>query len=319
MMESLQLQSTANTELSFWAGQAHEYIVQSKAQNTIRAYRSGWASFTSWCRSNSLESLPATPTTVALYIAAQASDHKVATLQQRISAISQAHQAAGHESPTRSLQVRLVLQGARRLKGTAPAQKAPAVVNELRQMVEKIPDTIQGQRDRALLLVGFASACRRSEMVALDAEDLEWGANGVIITIRRSKTDQEGAGRRVAIPFGSRSETCPVKALREWLDSAKITEGAVFRSVDRSGNVFGRLTPQSVPLVVKRYAEMVGLDPSKYAGHSLRSGCVTSAVQAGAPEHLIMRQTGHTSVITLRRYIREADLFGNNAITSIGL
>lgn len=319
MMESLQLQSTANTELSFWAGQAHEYIVQSKAQNTIRAYRSGWASFTSWCRSNSLESLPATPTTVALYIAAQASDHKVATLQQRISAISQAHQAAGHESPTRSLQVRLVLQGARRLKGTASAQKAPAVVNDLRQMVEKIPDTIQGQRDRALLLVGFASACRRSEMVALDAEDLEWGANGVIITIRRSKTDQEGLGRKVAIPYGSRSETCPVKSLREWLDSAKITEGTIFRSVDRSGNVLGRLTAQSVALIVKKYAELVGLDPSKYAGHSLRAGMVTSAAAAGVDERVIAKQTGHQSMLVLRRYIREGDLFRSNAAAGIGL
>lgn len=305
--------------LAVYQKRARVLLQAAKSPNTLRSYRSSWQAFTDWCEEHHLQSLPAEPGTVALYLAALAETAKIATLEQRVKSISQIHQAAGHESPTRSLQVRLVLQGARRLKGTAPDQKAPAVVEEIRKMATAGHEGVSGFRDRALLLVGFASACRRSELVALDVEDLEWGPQGVVIMIRRSKTDQEGLGRKVAIPFGSRPETCPVKALREWLVSAKITEGAIFRSVDRSGNVLGRLTAQSVALVIKRYAELVRLDPSKYAGHSLRAGLATSAAAAGVDEHVIAKQTGHQSMLVLRRYIREGDLFRRNAAAEIGL
>src|ERR1043166_7651667 len=310
-------------DLSVYQEQARVYIQSAKAPATLRSYRSNWQSFTDWCEDHHLVSLPATPETVALYLAALAQSFNqfgellsVATLEQRLKAISQIHQAASHESPTRSMQVRLVMQGIRRSKGTAQQGKAPTVVDEVRQMVtasrDKNSNSLSGFRDRALLLVGFATAMRRSELVALNVEDLEWATQGVVVLIRRSKTDQIGEGRKVAVPFGTNPDTCPVRALKAWLNAAVIASGAIFRQVTQHGGLLGRLTDQSVALIVKRYAELAGLDPKRYAGHSLRAGCVTSAVRAGAPEHLIMRQTGHTSVVTLRRYIREADLFGNN-------
>lgn len=304
--------------LSIYEQQARQLIQAAKAPATLKAYRCDWQSFVAWCEEHRLQPLPAEPETVVLYIAARLSDLKPATLSRRMSGISQVHQAAGHKSPTWSPQVRLVLQGARRTMGTAPDAKAPVIIEEIQQMIAATPETLSGKRDRALLLIGFSGAFRRSELVALDAEDLEWGTRGVVITIRRSKTDQEGAGRRVAIPFGS-DRTCPVRALRAWLEAAEITAGAIFHSIDRFGNVLGRLTAQSVALIVKRYAEAVGLDPARYAGHSLRAGLCTSAAAAGIEEWVIAKQTGHTSTSALRCYIREGDLFRKNAAAGIGL
>lgn len=300
--------------------QARDYAGQAKAPATLRAYRSDWQHFTTWCAARELQPLPATPHTVALYLSDLAAARKASTLQRRISAISQAHQAAGHDSPTQTAVVRSVMAGIRRVKGTAPAQKAPAVTDLLRRMVATLPAGLLGIRDRALLLIGFAGAFRRSELVSLDAGDVELTDDGLVVHLRRSKTDQEGAGRRIGIPYGSNPDTCPVRALRAWLEASGIAAGPLFRSVNRHGQLQpGRLCDKAVALVVKRAARAAGLDPARYAGHSLRAGLATAAAAAGVSERSIMAQTGHRSVNMVRRYIREGSLFRENAAAAVGL
>ena len=217
--------------------------------------------------------------------------------------------------------MRLVFQGIRREKGSAQEGKAPAVTADVRAMVAMLsPTSLLGRRDRALLLVGFAGAFRRSELVALDMADVAFTGDGLVITIGRSKTDQEGAGRKVGLPYGSHPATCPVRALRTWLDATRIAEGPVFRYVDRHGNVArGRLSDKAVALVVKRCALAAGLDPRQYAGHSLRAGLATAAAQADVSERAIMAQTGHKSLPMVRKYIRDGSLFRNNAAAAVGL
>jgi integrase len=224
--------------------------------------------------------------------------------------------------------VRLVWAGIRRTHGTAQEGKAPALVEDLRAMVEAMVPRRCGQawrllelRDRALLLLGFAGAFRRSELVSFDVEDLELSRAGLAVRLRRSKTDQEGQGRRVGIPRGQRAETCPVRALQAWLERARIEAGPIFRGVNRHGQLqSGQLSDRAVALVVKRRAAAAGLDPERLAGHSLRAGLATSAAAAGASERKIMDQTGHKSVTMVRRYIRDGELFGtDNAATVAGL
>jgi integrase len=229
------------------ADDARGYAAHAKAPNTLNAYRIDWADFSEWCALHRLEFLPATPQTVALYLSDLARTHKVSTLYRRLSGISQAHQAAGFSTPTTDAQVRLVFQGIRRTLGSAPSQKNAAITAEVRAMVETLsPTSLIGVRDRALLLVGFAGAFRRSEVVSLDVADVTFGGDGLVVQLRRSKTDQEGLGRQVGLPFGSNPLTCPVRALRAWLDIAVIARGPVFRAVDRHGNVADtRLTDQS--------------------------------------------------------------------------
>jgi integrase len=267
--------------------------------------------------------LPAAPGTVALYFSALADRGRaVATLARRLASIAKGHQAAGFESPAsmKHAAVAEVWQGIRRVKGTAQRAKAPAMTEEIRAMVNAAPDTLLGRRDRAILLVGFAGAFRRSELVALDREDVEFGRDGVVITLRRSKTDQEGHGRRVGIPYGSHAATCPVRALQSWLEAAPVTSGPIFRAINRHGQLrSSRLTAQSIALVVKRHAEATGLDPTKFAAHSLRAGLATAAAAGGASERSIMNQTGHRSTTMLRRYIRDGSLFRENAAARIGL
>lgn len=308
-------------ELGDLAEQAHDYITRAKAESTMKAYRTDWADFTSWCDAQGLVSMPAAPATVALYLTELVgSGRKHSTLQRRIAAISQAHQVAQQENPTRAADVKVLMAGIRRTHGTAQEGKAAAVIEDVRLMVRQLPPSLLGDRDRALLLVGFAGAFRRSELVSLDVADVQVTRDGVIITLRRSKTDQEGRGRKVGLPYGSRPETCPVRALERWLEVSGITGGALFRSINRHGQMLpGRLTSQSVALVVKRYAEAAGLDPAQYAGHSLRAGLATSAAAAGASERSIMNQTGHRSVTMVRRYIRDGSLFRENAAATVGL
>ena len=177
-----------------------------------------------------------------------------------------------------------------------------------------------GCRDRALLLLGFAGALRRSELVGLDVADVTEGTDGLTVRLRRSKTDQEGAGRTVGIPYGSNPATCPVRAWRAWLEVSGVAEGAAFRPVDRHGHIGGtRLSAQAVALVLKRHAARAGLDPGEVAGHSLRAGLATSAAAAGVPERVIAEQTGHRGTAMLRRYIREGSLFRENAASAVGL
>jgi integrase len=200
--------------------------------------------------------------------------------------------------------------GIRRTLGKAQNAKPPTLVDDLKRMLEKLPATRLGLRDRALLLLGFAGAFRRSELVSLDVADLEFTRAGLVVTRRKSKTDQEGRSRRLGVPYGSSEQTYPVRSLQAWLESARITDGPVFRALDRFQRVQpGRLSDKAVALVVKRRAKAVRLDPARYAGHSLRAGLATSAAAAGASRRVIMSQTGHRSADMVRRYIREGSLF----------
>jgi integrase len=208
----------------------------------------------------------------------------------------------------------------RRTLGTFQRQVHAITVLELRTMLDGLGTGPAGCRDRALLLLGFAGALRRSELVGLDVADVTEGTDGLIVRLRRAKTDQEGAGRTVGVPYGSKQATCPVHAWRVWLEVSGITEGAAFRPVDRHGHIAPtRLSAPSVALVLKRHAARAGLDPDEVSGHSLRAGLATSAAAAGVPERVIAEQTGHKGTAMLRRYIREGSLFRENAASAVGL
>lgn len=264
--------------------------------------------------------LPADPATVILYATDLAARLKVATIVRRLSSISVIHEQAGHSSPTADHRVRAVVRGIRRTLGVATAEAAPATIAEIRKICYSLSDTLLDTRDRALLLVGFAGALRRSELVALKIEDLDRRAEGIVAVIRWSKTDQEGEGRRVALPHGADALTCPVRALEAWISAAGIVDGPVFRSVSRHGHVAATaMSGQSVSLVIKHRVAAVGLDPLRFSGHSLRAGFCTSAAMAGCAERAIATQTGHRSVQVLRRYIRHGALFLDNAATGLGL
>jgi integrase len=233
------------------------------------------------------------------------------TLGRRVAAIRYAHKLAGHPAPTDDERVKATMRGIRRSLGTAPRKKAPATAERIISMALAAGDDMKGLRDRALLLIGFAGAFRRSELVALNLEDLEESELGFRVTIRQSKTDQEGAGQTTAIVRGS--VVCPVAALKAWLGAAGITGGPIFRSVKKGGTVGGRLPAQSVADIVKVYAERVGLDPALFAGHSMRSGFLTSAAKRGASIFKLMDQSRHKSVETLRGYVRDAEIFKEHA------
>jgi site-specific recombinase XerD len=302
------------------ADRANEFVNRSKAKNTVRAYQSDWCHFEVWCRAHGQASLPATAETVALYVTDLSATHKTGTLVRRISAISQAHQIAGFETPTKSSQVRLVMAGIRRTNGTAQTAKTPVLVDDLRRMISRLPENLLGVRDRALLLIGFSGAFRRSELVALDVADVAVTRDGLVIVIRRSKTDQEAEGRKLGIPYGSNLVTCPVRSFQDWLQQCGFTEGPLLRPVDRFSKVATvRLSGAAVAQIVKRYATAVGLKATNFAGHSLRSGLATSAAAAGASERSIMNQTGHRSVNAVRKYIRDGSLFRENAVAVVGL
>lgn len=300
---------------------ATDYAQASRASNTKRAYAADWQHFTTWCNEHGSGSLPATAQTVANYIAALAKDgYKSATITRRLASISQAHQFAGFGSPTKLEGVRSVLKGIRRTHTTAQDQAAPITIEVLRLLVGALPITLMGQRDRALLLVGFAGALRRSELVALQVADVQFVSAGMILTLRRSKTDQEGAGASKGIAYGENKYTCPVRALKAWLKDAGITHGPIFRPLDRWGNVeTGQLSDRAVARVVQRTVAAAGLDPKDYSGHSLRAGLVTSAALAGASETEIMRQSGHKSSQMVQKYIRVADVFKENISGKVGL
>jgi integrase len=238
-----------------------------------------------------------------------------------MAAIGAAHKAIGLESPAsmRHGAVASVWAGIRRTHGTAQNAKAPVLVDDLRAMVRNLRPGLIGIRDRALLLLGFAGAFRRSELVALNLEDVQVTSDGLVITLRRCKTDQEGEGRKVGVPYGSNPETCPVRALRAWQETSSIEGGALFRSINRHGQIGSRLSGYAVALIVKRYASAAGLDRAAYSGHSLRAGLATSAAIAGASERSIMAQTGHRSAAMVRRYIRDGSLFRENAAARVGL
>lgn len=304
------------------AEQARGFMAAAKAENTRRAYRSDWRHFEAWCRAQGLASLPARPETVTLYVTALAADHKPASLTRKLTSISKAHEAAGFSSPA-SMQHAVVsetIKGIRRALGTAQPGKEPLLTGDLIAMLDVLDRGLLGIRDRALLLVGFAGGFRRSELASLDVDDVTETADGLVIRVRRSKTDPEGKGTTVALPYGSAAATCPVRSYRAWIAAAAIAAGPAFRAVDRHGRVAkGRLDAGSIARIVKRAAAATGLDPSRYAGHSLRAGFATQAFLNGAAEVSIMRQTRHKSLNTLRKYIRDRSLFRDNPASKLGL
>jgi site-specific recombinase XerD len=284
-----------------------------KAASTRRAYGTDFRLFKAYCDAKGVSSLPATPEAVAAYLAAEAQTAKPSTIGRRVAAIRYAHKLAGIEPlPTDAEGVKATVRGIRRTFGSARNKKAPAIAAKMHSMVATAPEGLAGLRDRALLLLGFAGAFRRSELVALDVADIEETETGLLVTIRRGKTDQEGTGRTIAIPRGD--VACPVKALRVWLEAAAIDAGPIFRPIDRAGRVrASRLTCRSVANFVKAYAGRAGFDASTFSGHSLRSGFLTSAAAKGASIFKMMDQSGHKSVETLRGYVRDAELFKDHA------
>lgn len=292
------------------AEKAKAYADAALAANARRAYASDWRAFTAWCAAQGLESLPAAPETVALHLADQAGRRKPATLERRLAAIVKAHAAANLPSPRTAGIVGLVRKGIRATHGTAPARKAAVSVLDLRHMLATLPDDRRGRRDRALLLLGFAGGFRRAELAGLDVADLEAAGDGLRVTIRRSKTDREGHGRSIAIRRGRHPETDPVAAVQAWIAEAGLVDGPLFRGVRNNGVVEAeRLSDRTVALVVQRAAKRIGLTPERFAGHSLRRGFATAAAEHGAPERVIMRQTGHRSERVMRGYIEEGRLF----------
>jgi integrase len=239
----------------------------------------------------------------------------------RLVAIGQAHRLAGHRLDTGHPAIRATMKGIRRTHGTAPTKKdaaIDAVIRDAVNQLEKQPG-LRPLRDRALLLIGFAAALRRSELVALDVVDLAFVAEGIILTLRRGKTDQEGRGVEIAIPYGRAPRTCSVLALRAWLEAAGVEAGAIFRNINRHGGMGTRLSDRGVALVVKGAVKAAGYDPAIFAGHSLRSGFITTAARAGVPEAHIQNQSRHKSLPVLRGYIRRGSLFTDNAAAKVGL
>ena len=282
------------------------YVAAAIADNTRRAYQGDLADFLRWGGA-----VPCTPETLAAYIADRAETLSPHTITRRVVGISRAHVSQGLPDPAKNDLVRTVLRGVRRKNGTAQRQVAPLLKQDLLAILPLMRGT-KGIRDRALIVLGFAAALRRSELVSLDVADLSFVREGLIIHIRKSKTDQEGEGRKIAVPYG-RTSACPVKAVQQWLAHAQIAAGAIFRSVRKGGCIAARLTAQSVATIIKGYAATAGLAAGEMSGHSLRSGLVTSAAQAGVATHKIQQQTGHRSMEMLNRYIRDANLFENNA------
>jgi site-specific recombinase XerD len=293
---------------------AADFARASKARATQDAYESDFRIFESWCRSRGLSALPATAESLCAFLADQATlGKRASTLGRRLAAVRYFHRAAGYETPTSDEKVKTVLSGIRRTIGAAPVRKRAATADIVIAMLPTAT-SLRALRNRAIILLGFAGAFRRTELVALNVEDLEETAKGMLVTLRRSKTDQEGVGRRVAIPRGEIA--CPVAALRGWLDAAGITEGAIFRRIfnKRAQRITDRrLAPRNVAAIVKQGAARLGFDPATFGGHSLRAGFVTSAVKRGASLIKITDVTGHKSLEMLKTYSRDAEAFVGHA------
>jgi integrase len=254
------------------ADRARDYRAKAKAANTVAAYRSDWNDFTTWCRTRDFEALPAEPATIALYITDLAERCKPSTITRRLATISQAHQQAGHATPTSAPRVGDVLQGIKRAKGSAPIAKAAAVTTIIRAMAETLDDGLKGKRDRALSLLGCDGAFRRSELVGLTVATVQFTNAGVVIKLPHSKTDQEGMGETKGIPYGSTPATCPVRALRAWLDAAGIVAGPIFRPINRWGQIQAKpLTGYAVAELFTQLTERVGYDRAAFSSHSLRA------------------------------------------------
>ena len=296
-LKSIELETLANLKMS-------------KANNTIRAYKSDFKDFSMFCAKNGFSSLPTEPKIISLYLTYLSSGRKISTLKRRIASISVVHRLKGHYIDTKHPIIIENLMGIRRKTGSFQKSKKPILINELKQIIKAIDTTNKNKgrvlRDKAIILTGFSGGFRRSELVSIDYNDLEFVSEGVKIFIKRSKTDQSGEGMIKALPYFENKEFCPVTFLKKWLDISKIRNGLIFNISDKS-----------VALLIKKYASVAGLDSEKYSGHSLRSGFATVSAEFGADERSIMTMTGHKTTQMVRRYIQEANLFKNNALNKI--
>lgn len=287
---------------------------KARSDNTLHAYEGDWTRFASWCADQGLESMPAVPGTVALYLAhLHQQGAKVSTIQRAAASISVAHKTQGLDSPTRHAGVCEVLKGIRNDKGVAKNKKAPVTFEDLRTLLAHVPSTPTGIRDRAILTLGFFTASRRSELVGLDVSDVAFTPKGIVVTVRHSKTDQEGRGIKKAVHLQV-PDVCPFAAVKAWLQVLGANaSGALFRAIDQHGHISPeRMSDRAVALIVKRYATAAGLDADLFSGHSLRRGLATSAAQRGAGHHEIMKTTGHKKADMVNEYIDDAELFAGN-------
>ncbi len=282
-------------------------LKNSKANNTLRAYQSDFRDFSKFCAKNGFSSIPTQPKIIALYITHLSKSSKFSTLKRRIASISVIHKLKGHYLDTKHPIIMENLHGIKRTLGSRQKAKKPILINDLKLIIKAIDK--EKIRDKALILTGFAGGFRRSELVNIDYEDIEFVNEGVKILIKRSKTDQSGEGIIKAIPYFVNQEFCPVIALKDYIEYKKNIN-------HKKGRIF-EISDKSVALIIKRYADKAGLDSSKYAGHSLRSGFATTAAEFGAEERNIMAMTGHKTTQMVRRYIQEANLFKNNALNKI--
>ncbi len=300
-------------------------LQSSKAINTVRAYKSDFKDFGLFCVKNSFKNLPSEPKIVSLYLTHLASkDVKLSTIKRRLVSIGVIHKIKGHYLDTKHPIIVENLLGIKRRKGTIQKGKKPILINNLKEILKVIDqencEDIKKLRDKSILLIGFAGGFRRNEIVSLDYEDLDFVYEGLKINIKRSKTDQFGEGTIKAIPYFENNVYCPVTTIKRWLNISKITKGALFRRFSKGSKITsGRLSDQTVALLIKKYLSKTGIDSKNYSGHSLRSGFATSAAESGAEERSIMAMTGHKSTEMVRRYIKEANLFKNNALNKIKL
>ena len=298
-------------------------LQNSKANNTVRAYKSDFNDFGIFCAQNGFKSLPSDPKIVSLYLThLSTKDAKISTLKRRLVSIGVIHKLKGHYLDTKHPSIIENIMGIKRRKGSIQKAKKPILINSLKLIIDAIDQEnkqeIKKFRDRSIILIGFSGGFRRNEIVSLNYDDLDFVPEGLKINIKRSKTDQFGEGFTKALPYFDSSQYCPVISLKNWLDISKITSGPVFRRFLKGSKLSeNRLTDQTVAILIKEYLNLAGINSKNYSGHSLRSGFATSAAESGAEERNIMAMTGHKSTEMVRRYIKEANLFKNNALNKI--
>ena len=298
-------------------------LQNSKANNTVRAYKSDFNDFGLFCAKNGFKSLPSEPKIVSLYLThLSTKGSKISTLKRRLVSIGFIHRLKGHYLDMKHPSIIENIMGIKRRKGSSQKGKKPILISTLKKIInvidEQNKEEIKKFRDRSIILIGFSGGFRRNEIVTLDHDDLDFVPEGVRINLRRSKTDQFGEGFTKALPYFDNSKYCPVVSLKKWMEISKIGSGPVFRRFSKGSKLSeNRLTDQTVALLIKQYLQLTGIDSKNYSGHSLRSGFATSAAESGAEERSIMAMTGHKSTEMVRRYIKEANLFKNNALNKI--
>ena len=298
-------------------------LQSSKANNTVRAYKSDFNDFGVFCAQNGFKSLPSEPNIVSLYLThLSTKEAKISTLKRRLVSIGVIHKLKGHYLDTKHPSIIENIMGIKRRKGSVQKGKKPLLISNLKQLInvidEQDKEEIKKFRDRSIILIGFSGGFRRNELVSLDYDDLDFVPEGLKINIKRSKTDQFGEGFTKALPYFDNRKYCPVVSLKRWIETSKITSGPLFRRFSKGSKLSkNRLTDQTVALLIKEYLQLAGIDSKNYSGHSLRSGFATSAAESGAEERSIMAMTGHKSTEMVRRYIKEANIFKNNALNKI--